>query len=194
MLIKANFLCEDRWISGKVDVPKIKKRFCKKHFGLVALLNFPHLSLEAQRVGRNHVLVQDARIHYFGESESEKADEVAVSLEEIQCAYEDSPKEKTFFEKNFFEMVNPQQRLMFFCRSGLQIEGEFLDDVNEVSLTKGKGFLSVANAMLACKHNYFSTLLTPYLTINNALFIQMAKSRAPKEQHLELPEMLANVS
>lgn len=194
MLIKVNILCDNRWIAGKMDVPKIKKRFCKKHFGLVAALNFPHLSEDWPRVSGYHVLVNQAAVRYFDGREAENHVQLEVPLTDIQCAFEDAAKEKTFFESHFFEMVDPEKRLLFFCRSGLQIEGEFLDDVNEISLTKGRGFLSVANAMLASKQNRFKPQLMPFLTINQSLFVQIAKSRAVGEQRSLKPETLAKCS
>ncbi|CAM2008453.1 hypothetical protein [Acanthopleuribacter pedis] len=191
MLIKVNILCDDRWIAGKMDVPKIKKRFCKKHFGLVAALNFPHLSEDWPRVSGYDVLVNQASVRYFDGGDAESHDTLEVPLSDIQCAFEDATKETSFFETHFFEMVDPEKRLLFFCRSGLQIEGEFLDDVNEISLTKGRGFLSVANAMLASKQNRFKPQLMPFLTINQSLFVQIAKSRANAEQKVAEPEQLA---
>lgn len=165
MLVKVNILCNDFMISGKVDVPKVKKCFGKKHFGLTALLNFPKLNANWPFGDPKKITIEDAKVKHRDWRRSKKIGTTEIPTSAIVCGWQDDSKERIHYENHFEQMISMNDRLAFDTTTGLRIEGEFINELNEVNTSKGQGFVCLANTFMRDDSNKEVTPL-PFLVIN----------------------------
>lgn len=159
-------------ITGIVDAPKIKKRACRTHFGLLALLNHPKLSLDWFSHCKDLVTVKEAHISDREGETLAKRDSLQVKPQDILWAFEEDIKERRRLKKEQTLASEPEmdcnsQRLRFASECGMIFEGDYISEVNEIGVMRGKGFITLSNATVISLGDPASFQRLPFVAINS---------------------------
>lgn len=160
-------------ITGTVDAPKIKKRACRTHFGLLALLNHPKLSFDWFQHCKDLVTVKQAQISNREGDLLAEQDQVQLKPQNILWAYEEDPKERRRMKREQTTQTvseqpsEPAARLRFASDCGMIFEGDYISEVNEIGVMRGKGFITLANATVISHGDPASFQRLPFVAVNS---------------------------
>jgi hypothetical protein len=189
MDLKVHLFGSNGKITGIVDAPKIKKRACRTHFGLLALLNHPKLSKDWFSHCKNRVTVHQATIEDRAGDTLANRDELNVNPRDIIWAFEEDPKERRRLKREQAKApVEPCEpsgdRLRFSSECGMIFEGDYNAEVNELGVMRGQGFITLANATVISTADPASFRKLPFVAVNSHAVtnITAAKTVAVEEK------------
>lgn len=160
-------------VVGLIDAPKIKKRDCRTHFGLLALLNHPKLSQDWFTHCKDVVTVRDAVLQDHSANVLAERERVQLNPRHILWAFEEDIKERRRMKREQVKAPEPvcqsDHRLRFESDCGYIFEGDYVSEVNEIGVMRGKGFISLANATVIYHGDPASFRHLPFVAINSHL-------------------------